>query len=346
VTGGAAVPFRFAGKREVVNMASTRRSVLVSLAAGGSALLAGAGHTAAQTYPTQPIRLIVPYSAGGPTDALARIVGQKLGERLKQNVVVENKPGASGMIGADVVATAPPDGHTILINASLHVITPSLYEKMSHDPLNDFAPITNLGSVPLILVVNKDVPAKSVAELLALAKANPGKLTFASSGIGASSHLAGEMLKTMTGTNLSHVPYRGSGPALNDVIAGHVSMMIDTSPASLPHVEAGSLRVLGVSTAARIPNLPDVPTIAEAGVPGFEITSWYGVWVPRRTPKDIVTKLNSEFQAMFQDPDLRQRFARLGATPVGGTPEEFDAFCRSELDRWAGVVKASGAKLQ
>jgi len=200
-----------------------------------SASLFGVGReVAAQAYPTKPIRIVVPYSAGGPTDALARIVGQKLGERFGQNVVIDNRPGASGMIGADSVATAPPDGHTILINASLHVITPSLYEKMSHDPLNDFAPITDLGSVPLILVVNKDVPAQSVNELLALAKASPGKLTFASSGVGASSHLAGEMLKTMTGTSLSHVPYRGSAPALNDIIGGHISMMIDTSPGLAP----------------------------------------------------------------------------------------------------------------
>ena len=327
-------------------MAVTKRSILMGIAGGTAALSGLSREAAAQAYPTKPIRIVVPYTAGGPTDALARIVGQKLGERFGQNVVIENKPGASGMIGADVVAAAPPDGHTILINASLHVITPSLYEKMTHDPLNDFTPITDVGSVPLILVVNKDVPAQSVNELLALAKASPGKLTFASSGIGASSHLAGEMLKTMTGTSLSHVPYRGSAPALNDIIGGHVSMMIDTSPASLPHVQSGSLRVLGVSTAERIPALPDVPTIAEAGVPGFEITSWYGVWSPKGTPKEIVGRLYAEISAMFKEPDLRERFAKLGATPGGRTPEEFEAFCRSERERWAAVVKASGAKLQ
>ena len=321
-----------------------------SLATLALALIAGlldpSISRASEPYPSRLIRIVVPYSAGGPTDALARIVGKRLSERTGQSVVIDNKPGASGMIGASAVATAPPDGYTILINASLHVITPSLYSKVTNDPIGDFTPITDLGSVPLIMVVNKDVPVTDVKSLVGYAKANPGKVSFASSGVGASSHLAGEMLKTLTGIDISHVPYRGSAPALNDIIGGHIPMMIDTSPASLPHVQSGALRVLGVSTAKRIPVLPDVPTIAEAGVPGFEISSWYGVWGPKNMPKEIVSKLRSEFVAMFAEPEIRERFAKLGAEPGGRSPEEFDAFCRSELERWGKVVQASGAKLE
>lgn len=323
-----------------------RRASFVAVIIGMLALLVQIRMVVAETFPSRTIRIVVPYSAGGPTDALARIVGKSLNERLGQPVIIDNKPGASGMIGAAAVAAAPPDGYTLLINASLHVITPSLYTKPTNDPINDFTAITDLGSVPLIMVVNKDLPVKSVSDLVAYAKANPGKLTFGSSGIGASSHLAGEMLKSLTGVNMSHVPYRGSAPALSDTIAGHISMMIDTSPASLPHVETGALRVLGVSTAHRIAVLPSVPTIAEAGVSGFEISSWYGVWGPKGMPQKLVDQIQKEIAAALADPDVRDRFAKLSAEPGGRSSEEFASFSRMELERWGKIVKASGAKVE
>jgi tripartite-type tricarboxylate transporter receptor subunit TctC len=298
----------------------------------------------AQNYPNKSIRIVVPYSPGGPTDVLARLVGQKLGDNLGQSVVIENKPGASGVLGMEQVARAQPDGYTVLINASLHVIVPSLNSKLTIDPIKDFTPVSQFGTVPLIMVVNKSVAANSVADIVALAKANPGKLTFASSGVGASSHLAGEMLKTMAGIDMVHVPYKGSAPALNDVIAGHVAMMIDTTPASIGHVKAGNLKVLGVSAPKRLSVLPDVPTIAESGVPGYNVQSWYGVWLPAGTPAEIVKKLQTEIAKILDQPDMQQRFRDLGAEPTWSTPEDFDAFTRSELTRWAEVVRASGAK--
>lgn len=324
----------------------TRRLSFRAAMIGMLAMSILTGTAMADSFPSRPIRIVVPYAAGGPTDALARIVGKSLQERLGQPVIIDNKPGASGMIGAAVVAAANPDGYTILINASLHVITPSLYAKPTNDPINDFTAITDLGSVPLIMVVNKDLPVKSVSDLITYAKANPGKLTFGSSGIGASSHLAGEMLKSLTAINMSHVPYRGSAPALSDTIAGHISMMIDTSPASLPHVEAGSLRVLGVSTAQRISVLPNVPTIAEAGVPGFEISSWYGVWGPKAMPQELVNRIQKEFAKTLAEPSIQESFAKLSATPGGRSSEEFGKFSRLELERWGKIVKESGAKIE
>jgi tripartite-type tricarboxylate transporter receptor subunit TctC len=242
------------------------------------------------------------------------------------------------------VARSQPDGYTVLINASLHVIVPSLNSKLTIDPIKDFTPVSQFGTVPLIMVVNKSVAANSAADIVAFAKANPGKLTFASSGVGASSHLAGEMLKTMAGIDMVHVPYKGSAPALNDVIAGHVAMMIDTTPASIGHVKAGNLKVLGVSAPKRLGVLPEVPTIAESGVPGYNVQSWYGVWMPAGTPKEIAKKLQVEIAKILDQPDMQQRFRELGAEPNWSTPEDFDAFTRSELVRWAEVVKASGAK--
>ena len=319
--------------------------IIIGLAVCG-VIAAGLGQRAwAQDYPSKPIRFVIPYPAGGPTDILGRVVGQKLSENIGQPVVIENKPGASGMIGAEQVARAKPDGYTILVNASIHVINPSLYSKMAFDAVKDFAPVTQLASVPLVLVVSPSVPANSVGELIGLAKASPGKLNFASSGVGAAPHLAGELLKSMTGTDIVHVPYKGSSPAITDVVAGHVTMMIDSMPSSMGQVKAGNLKVLGVSTAKRTPALPDVPTIAESGVPGFDVATWYGVWAPAGTPGDIVGKLQAEIAKVLQQPEIREKYADLGAEPVGSTPEQFDAYCRSELTRWAQVVKISGAKL-
>ena len=295
-------------------------------------------------YPHKPIRMIVPYPPGGPTDVLGRIVAQKLSESLGQQVVVENRPGASGMIGAELVAKAAPDGYTLLTNASIHVINPSLYPKMNFDALRDFAPVSLIAQVPLILVVNPGLPVKSVQELIALGKAEPNRLNFGSSGNAAAPHLAGESFKIATGIQMQHVPYKGSAPALTDLIGGQVQLIFDSMPSAMPHVKSGKIRALAVTTAKRSPTVPDLPTIAESGVPGFDISTWYGVWAPAGTPKDIVNKVSAEIAKALQQPAVRERLAALGAEPVGNTPEEFAAYCQSELAKWSKIVRESGAK--
>ncbi len=300
----------------------------------------------AQTYPAKPVRVVIPYPPGGPTDILGRIVAQGLSARLGQQFVVENKPGASGMIGADMVAKAPADGYTLLVNASLHVITPSLFLKMSHDPIKDFAPITQIAQVPLVLVVNQQNPAKSLKDVIAQAKAQPGKLAYASSGNGTAPHLAGEAFKMATGVDVPHVPYKGSAPALADIIGGHVTYMFDSLPSSTSFIKQGTLRPLAVTTTKRVGSLPDVPTVAESGIPNFDISTWYGVWAPAGTPKDILRKVSSEISAILKDPEVAKRIASMGSDPVGSTPEEFDAYARSEQVKFDRIVKASGAKAE
>jgi tripartite-type tricarboxylate transporter receptor subunit TctC len=297
----------------------------------------------AQDYPRKPVRMIIPYPPGGPTDILGRIVAQNLTEKLGQQVVVENKPGASGMIGADLVAKAPPDGYTLLANASIHVINPSLYKNPTYDAIKDFTPVSLIADVPLVLVVAPELPVKSVKDLIALAKSSSGKLNFASSGNAAAPHLAGEAFKIATGVDMQHVPYKGSGPALTDLMGGQVQLMFDSLPSSISHVKSGKLRAIAVTTGKRSSALPNVPTIAESGVPGFDISTWYGVWAPAGTPKEIVGKLSGEIAKIFKMPDVRERLAGLGAEPVGNSPDEFAAYCRSELAKWAKIVKASGA---
>ena len=300
----------------------------------------------AQAYPSRAIRIVVPYPAGGPTDILARLVGDRLSRSLNQTVVIENKPGASSMIGMDSVARSTPDGYTILVNASLHVIVPSIADKVLVDPIDGFEAVTQLGTVPLIMVVNQDSPAKTAADIVAEAKANPGKLTYGSSGVGASSHLAGAMLMKMAGLQMIHVPYKGSAPALQDVLTKNISFMIDTTPASIGLVQSGSLKAIGVSAPSRLSVLPDVPTISESGVPGYNVQSWYGVWMPRGTPKEIVTKISKEIAEIVKLPDVRERLKTLGAEPTTSTPEEFAAFTVSEMKRWSELVKETGAKAQ
>ena len=297
----------------------------------------------AQDYPRKPIRMIIPYPPGGPTDILGRIVAQNLTEKLGQQVVVENKPGASGMIGADLVAKAPPDGYTLLANASIHVINPSLYKNPTYDAIKDFTPVSLIADVPLVLVVAPGVPVKSVKDLIALGKSSSGKLNFASSGNAAAPHLAGEAFKIATGVDMQHVPYKGSGPALTDLMGGQVQLMFDSLPSSISHVKSGKLRAIAVTTAKRASALPNVPTIAESGVPGFDISTWYGIWAPAGTPKEIVNRLSGEIAKIVKIPDVRERLAGLGAEPVGNSPDEFAAYCRSELAKWAKIVKASGA---
>lgn len=301
------------------------------------------GSSAEDAYPSRPIHIVVPYPAGGPTDILARLVADRLSNNLHQAVVVDNRPGASSMIGMDAVARSDPDGYTILINASLHVIVPSIVDKVIVDPIAAFEPVTQLGTVPLIMVVNKDNPAKNASDIVADAKAHPGKLTYGSSGIGASSHLAGAMLGKMTGVQMLHVPYKGSAPALQDVIAKNISFMIDTTPASIGFVQSGLLKAIGVTSPKRLSVLPDVPTISESGVPGYNVQSWYGVWMPRGTPKEIVAKISKEISEIFKLPDVRERLKTLGVEPTTSTPEEFAAFTVSEMKRWSDLVKQAGA---
>jgi tripartite-type tricarboxylate transporter receptor subunit TctC len=307
-------------------------------------LLAAPAFALAQAYPTKPVKVIIPFPPGGPTDVLGRIVAQRLAEKLGQPFVVENKPGASGMIGATQVAKAAPDGYTILINASLHVINPSLYPKMQHDPIKDFAPVSQIADVPMVLVVNKTNPAKNLNDVIAQARKNPG-MTFASSGNGTAPHLAGEAFNVATGLKLTHVPYKGSAPALTDVMGGHVAMMFDPLASSTPFIHSGSLRPIAVTTAKRVPTLPDVPTMAESGLAGYEISTWYGVWAPANTPKDIVAKLSGEIAKLVKEPEIAKRIMELGSTPVGSTPAEFEAYNHSEQIKFAKIVKQSGAKL-
>ena len=323
------------------NLTSSQRRALMGLGLLG-ALPLGWAQTAG--YPSRAVRMVVPFPPGGPTDVLARIVATKLGERFGQAFAIDNKAGSSGMMGSVDVVKAAPDGYTLLGNASIHVINPSLYPKISFDALADFTPITQLAHVPLILVVNNDLPVRSVKELIAYAKANPGKLNFASSGNAAAPHLAGESFKLAAGIDMQHVPYKGSAPALTDLIGGQVQLMFDSMPSAMPFVKAGKLRPLAVTTANRSLAVPDLPTVAEAGVPGYDISTWYGLWGPKGLSKEVTDKLANEVARILKLPDVKERYAALGAEPVGNSPEEFAAYCKSELLKWAKVVKDSGAK--
>ena len=308
------------------------------------ATLAALAH--AQAWPAKPIKYVVPFAPGGTTDILARTIGEKLALALGQPVVIENKPGAGGGVGADFTAKAAPDGYTIMGGTiSTHAINASLYDKLPYDPVKDFVPITLLARVPNMLVVNPAVPAKNVTELIALLKANPNKYTFASSGNGTSQHLSGELFKAMAGVDMQHIPYKGSPPALQDVVGGQVTMTFDNITTALPLAKAGRLRALAVTTATRSAVAPEVPTLAESGLPGFEVGSWQGVFAPSGTPPDIVKRLNTEIVKILNLPDVKEKLTGLGAEPVGNTSEEFSAMVKSEVVKWAEVVKKSGAKV-
>ena len=296
-------------------------------------------------YPDKPVRLIVPYPPGGPTDILGRMAAQYMTEKLGQTFVVENKAGASGMIGAEMVARAPADGYTLLVNASIHVIYPSLYKNVPVDPIKDFTPISQIALVPLVLVMRPDQPIQSVSMLIEEGKKDPGKFRFASSGNGAAPHLAGEAFNLMTGLHMQHIPYKGSSPALTDVMGGHVDLMFDSLPSSMPHIESGSLKALAVSTSSRVAALPDVPTIAEAGVPDYEITTWYGLWGPKNLPADLTNKISQLMADMVKDPKYRERLAALGTEPVGSTPDTFATFQEAEAKKFADIVQRSGARV-
>ena len=300
----------------------------------------------AQSYPTKPVRMVIPFPAGGTTDILGRVAAQKLSEALGQQVIPDNRPGASGNIGTEQVAKAPPDGYTLLTApGSTLTIHPSLYPKLGFDPLKDFAPITILAGVPNLLVVHPSLPARNVKELIGLAKAKPDALNYASTGAGQSTHLSMELFKSMAGVKIVHVPYKGSAPAVTDLLGGHVPMMFDNMPSALPHVKAGKLRALGVSTAKRSSTAPDVPTVAESGLPGFDVTVWFAMLAPAATPRDILERLHRVIVKALQAGDVRERLASQGAEAVGNTPEQFTAQMKTDLVKWAKVVQAANIKL-
>ena len=302
---------------------------------------------AAEVYPAKPIRFVVAFPPGGGTDIIARSIAQKLAERFAQQVVVDNRPGAGGNVGTEIVAKAAPDGYTMLMgSAGPLAINASLFAKMPFDPIRDLAPVTLAASTPNVLVVHPSLPAGTLQELIALARARPGELNFASSGQGTPAHLAGELFNSMAGVRLIHVPYKGAAPALTDVLSGQVQIMFSTMPPALPHVKDGRLRALAVASLKRSPAMPELPTLDEAGLPGFEANTWHGVMVPAGTPGAIISTLHREIVAILHRPDVIERLSSQGAEPVGGTPEEFAAYIKSETIKWAKVVRESGAKAE
>jgi len=308
----------------------------------GAALAAGA---LAQGYPAKPVKVVVPYPPGGPTDIVARVVSQKLSEQTGQQFVVENRAGAGGNIGAEAVARAGADGYTLLVATTAHAINPSLFKQLGYDLQKDFAPVSQLTGGPLVIVANPSLPAKNVKELIALAKSKPGRLNYASSGNGQSTHLSAELFSSMAGIKMNHVPYKGSAPALTDVIGGQADLMFDTMLSAMPQVKTGKLRALAVTSAARSPAAPELPTVAESGLPGYEAIAWNGLLAPAGTPKDVVAKLNAEVKKALEVPEVKERFAAQGFGAAWSPPEQYAAFIQSELAKWAKVVKASGATL-
>lgn len=315
--------------------------ILLHLAAGGAALAPATG--LAQPYPDRPLRFVIPFPPGGGADNLARIVGQKVGDNLHQQIVIDNRAGAGGNIAAEVVARATPDGYTLLQGNVAHTISRSLYRKLNYDFVKDFTPVTQLASIPFVLLVSPALPASSVKDLIALARAKPGELNYASSGSGGPSHMAMELFKSMAGVEMRHIPYKGAAPAATDVIAGRVQMMFFTLSAGLPHVKSGKLKPLAIAGARRVPQAPDVPTVNEAGVPGFEATTWFGVMVPAGTPNPVISQLHGAFSAALNAPEVRERLLAQGFELVGSTPKQFAAYIKAEIPKWANVVKASGA---
>ncbi len=299
-----------------------------------------------QDYPGKPIRMIVPFAAAGILDIVARAVGERLGGSLGQQVVIDNRGGAGGVIGVEIAARAAPDGYTLLTgHIGTHAINASLYPKLGYDPINDFAPITLAAMFPLGLFVHPAVQAQSVPELIALAKSKPGRVDFASVGSGSPTHMAGEMLKAMARVDIVHVPYKGNAAALNDLIGGRVHMFFSNLVTAMPHARSGRLRAIAVSTARRSQQAPELPTIAESGVPGYDVTNWIGMFAPAATPRPIVLRLNHDIAAILNAPEMKERFRAQGVDLVGSTPEAFAAFIRSELAKWRKVVKESGATI-
>ena len=321
------------------------KSNMIIMVLAGLLLVGFAADVFAQGYPSKPIRLIVGYPPGGATDIAARIVGQKLSVSMGQAVVVDNRPGAGGNLGAELAAKAAPDGYTIFMCTIANSINYTLYKDLTFDLVKNFTPVSQATSILSFLVVNPSLPVKSVKELISLAKSSPRKLDYASSGVGNSPHLAAEMFKTMAGVDMVHIPYKGTAPELTDLLAGVVKIAFETTPAVLTHVKAGKLRALAVNSAKRTPLLPDVPTMAEAGLPGFEVTSWNGIIAPAGTSKEIVTRLNQEIVKALKMPDASEKLSGVGADPVGSTPEQFAAFIQAEIKKWAKVIQEAGVKV-
>ena len=324
-------------------MISRGRCLAIALAL--APLLGAARKARALDYPTRSVRWIVGYPAGGATDIMARLIGGRLSERLGQQFVIENKPGAGNNIGTEQVIRAAPDGYTILLVNPANAINATLYVKLNFNFLRDIAPVAGIARVPNVMTINPNVPAKTVAEFIAYAKANPGKINMASSGNGTSVHLSGELFMSMTGVQMQHVPYRGSAPALTDLLGGQVQVIFDNMPSIIPHIKAGTLRPLAVTTATRAPELPDVPTLGET-VPGYEASAWFGIGAPKGTPKEIIDKLNKEVNEILAEPEMRKRLAELGAVPIVATPEEFGKILEEETAKWEKVVKFAGIKVE
>jgi tripartite-type tricarboxylate transporter receptor subunit TctC len=325
-------------------MKSASAALAASLVA--AALVAVPTEASAQAFPSKPVTLVVPFPPGGTTDVLARTVAQKLNESWGQPVVVDNKPGAGATIGATYVARAPADGYTLLMGAVHHTIATGLYASLPYDFQKDLAPVTVVALVPNVLAVNPQVPAKTVKELVAYGRANPSKLSYGSNGQGTLQHLIGEQFASLEGVEMLHVPYKGSGPLTTDLLAGQVTMSFDTITPVLPHIKAGKLRALAVTTAKRSPSLPDVPTLAESGLAGFDQGSWFGILAPARTPPEVVAKLNAEIVRILNMPDVQKKFEDIGAQKVGNTPQEMAALIRGDSERYAGVVKKAGIKVE
>ena len=299
----------------------------------------------ASSFPNQPIRMVVPYPPGGPTDITARVVAAEMSKTIGQNIVIDNRPGASGMIGSEMVTKSTPDGYTVLANASIHVINPSVYPDMRFDAIKDFVPITQLAQVPLVLVVPANSPIKSVKDLVEYAKANPGKVNFGSAGSASAQHLAGESFKIAAGIQMQHIPYKGSAPALTDLAGGQLQLMFDSMPSATPMINSGKLRAIAVTTTTRAKARPDLPTIAESGFPGFDISTWYAYWAPKGTPADVVEKLAASAAQALKNPEVIAKYEAMGAEPVCSTPAQFAAYVESEAKKWNDIVKKSGAKL-
>lgn len=299
----------------------------------------------ANDYPNKPVKLVVPYPPGGPTDIVARVVAQKLQEQMGQSFFIENRPGAGANIGAEAVARSPADGYTLVVATTAHAINPSLFAKLSYSITKDFAPISQLTSGPLVIVTNPATPANNVKELIALAKSKQGGLNYASSGNGQSTHLSAELFNAMGGVKMAHVPYKGSAPALTDVMGGQADLMFDTMLSSMPHVKAGKLKALAVTSSQRSPSAPGIPTVAESGLPGYEAIAWNGLLAPAGTPKEVVDRLSAELKKVLDNPEVAQRFEAQGFAAAWSTPTAYAGFLQAEVDKWGKVVKASGARI-
>ena len=324
------------------------RNALLALSAGLIAMpaLAQTASTGGPAYPVKPVRIIVPYAPGGNTDFTARAVAEKLSDAYKRQFIVDNRPGAATNIGSEAVAKATPDGYTLLMGGAANAINMSLFNKMPYDTVRDFEPIALCVQGANVLAIHPSLPAKNLREFIALAKAQPGKLNFASSGLGSSNQMAGELLKMMAGINIVHVPYKGNAPALTDLIGGHVEMIFNGVPSVLPHIQSGRVRGIAIGSLKRFPALPNLPTFDESGLKGYEATTWFGMMAPAKTPKDIIARLNAEVDKALKSPDIRERFANDGLEPMGGSPEFFAKFIRSEIDKYAKVVKTTNLQKQ